>query len=71
MCIRDRLYGASLAHALEYAISVLVISCPCTLGLATPVAIMVGSTMGAKNGILFKTGEALENTGKVLSLIHI
>lgn len=59
------LYGASLAHALEYAISVLVISCPCTLGLATPVAIMVGSTMGAKNGILFKTGEALENTGKV------
>ena len=59
------LYGASLAHALEYAISVLVISCPCTLGLATPVAIMVGSTVGAKNGILFKTGEALENTGKV------
>lgn len=59
------LYGASLAHALEYAISVLVISCPCTLGLATPVAIMVGSTVGAKNGILFKTGEALENIGKV------
>lgn len=59
------LYGASFAHALEYAISVLVISCPCTLGLATPVAIMVGSTVGAKNGILFKTGEALENTGKV------
>ena len=51
--------GASLAEALTYGISVLVISCPCALGLATPVAIMVGNGVGARNGILFKTSEAL------------
>ncbi len=56
--------GESFSFALERGISVLVISCPCALGLATPVAIMVGSGMGAKNGILFKTAVTLENTGK-------
>lgn len=59
------LLGAPVSRALEYAICVLVISCPCALGLATPVAIMVGNGMGAKNGILFKTSEALENAGKI------
>ena len=59
------LLGAPVAKALEYAICVLVISCPCALGLATPVAIMVGSGVGAKNGILFKTSESLENAGKI------
>lgn len=59
------LLGAPASRALEYAICVLVISCPCALGLATPVAIMVGNGMGAKNGILFKTSEALENAGKI------
>lgn len=59
------LLGAPVSTALEYAICVLVISCPCALGLATPVAIMVGNGMGAKNGILFKTSEALENAGKI------
>jgi len=54
----------SLGFALGRAISVLVISCPCALGLATPVAIMVGSGLGAKNGILFKTASSLEATGK-------
>ncbi len=57
--------GESVGNALARAISVLVISCPCALGLATPVAIMVGSGLGAKNGILFKTAAALENTGRV------
>ena len=57
--------GAGVVFALERAISVLVISCPCALGLATPVAIMVGNGMGAKNGILFKTSESLESAGKV------
>ena len=59
------LLGAPVSRDLEYAICVLVISCPCALGLATPVAIMVGNGMGAKNGILFKTSEALENAGKI------
>ncbi|MBQ6508395.1 MAG: heavy metal translocating P-type ATPase [Flexilinea sp.] len=57
--------GAGLSSALARGICVLVISCPCALGLATPVAIMVGNGVGAKNGILFKTGGALENTGRV------
>ncbi len=57
--------GATVGYALARAISVLVISCPCALGLATPVAIMVGNGKGAKNGILFKTASALETTGKV------
>lgn len=56
--------GQSVGYALARGISVLVISCPCALGLATPVAIMVGNGMGAKNGILFKTAVSLEETGK-------
>ena len=56
--------GQTLGFALARGISVLVISCPCALGLATPVAIMVGSGMGAKNGIMFKTAASLEETGK-------
>lgn len=56
--------GHSISFALARAICVLVISCPCALGLATPVAIMVGNGIGAKNGILFKTSEALETAGK-------
>ena len=56
--------GQTVGFALARGISVLVISCPCALGLATPVAIMVGSGMGAKNGILFKTAVSLEETGK-------
>lgn len=59
------LAGESVGFALARGISVLVISCPCALGLATPVAIMVGNGMGAKNGILFKTAISLEETGKV------
>ena len=59
------LAGQSVGFALARGISVLVISCPCALGLATPVAIMVGNGMGAKNGILFKTAVSLEEAGKV------
>lgn len=57
--------GKSIGFSLARAISVLVISCPCALGLATPVAIMVGNGVGAKNGIMFKTAVALEETGKI------
>ena len=57
--------GQSVGYALARGISVLVISCPCALGLATPVAIMVGNGLGAKNGILFKTAVSLEETGRV------
>lgn len=59
------LAGESIGFALARGISVLVISCPCALGLATPVAIMVGNGMGAKHGTLFKTAVSLEETGKV------
>mgnify|MGYP004647319359 FL=1 len=59
------LLGKDVGYALARGISVLVISCPCALGLATPVAIMVGSGLGAKNGLLFKTAAALEETGRV------
>ena len=57
--------GKSFGDALSYGIAVLVISCPCALGLATPVAVMVGNGMGAKNGILFKTAASLEEAGKI------
>ena len=59
------LTGKEFGYALARGISVLVISCPCALGLATPVAIMVGNGMGAKNGILFKTAVSLEEAGKI------
>ena len=59
------LAGGSVGFSLARGISVLVISCPCALGLATPVAIMVGNGVGAKNGILFKTAESIEQTGKM------
>ena len=60
-----KIAGAGVEYSLTRAIAVLVISCPCALGLATPVAIMVGNGKGAKNGILFKTAESLETAGKV------
>ncbi len=59
------LVNGDVGHALSRAISVLVISCPCALGLATPVAIMVGSGIGARGGVLFKTATALEASGRV------
>ena len=59
------LISRDVGNSLRFAISVLVISCPCSLGLATPVAIMVGNGMGAKNGILFKTAVSLEETGRI------
>ena len=64
-CIVWLLCGAEVGFALARGISVLVISCPCALGLATPVAVMVGNGVGAKKGILFKTAEAIEKAGKV------
>ena len=67
-CIIWMALGKDLGFALERAIAVLVISCPCALGLATPVAIMVGNGVGARNGILFKTSEALEMTGKITQI---
>ena len=58
-----------LGYSLERGISVLVISCPCALGLATPVAIMVGSGKGAKNGILYKSAAALEEMGRTETVV--
>ncbi len=63
------LTGQSIGFALARGISVLVISCPCALGLATPVAIMVGNGVGAKHGIMFKTAVALEETGKIETVV--
>ena len=61
--------GETIGFSLARAISVLVISCPCALGLATPVAIMVGNGVGARRGILFKTSESLEQTGKIKTVV--
>lgn len=61
--------GATVGFAIARSISVLVISCPCALGLATPVAIMVGSGVGARNGILFKTAVSLEEAGRVRTVV--
>ena len=63
------LVDGNLSHAISRGISVLVISCPCALGLATPVAIMVGSGVGARCGILFKSAEALEMTGRATTIV--
>ncbi len=63
------LLGEEFAFALERGISVLVISCPCALGLATPVAIMVGSGVGAKHGILYKTATSLEESGRIKNAV--
>ena len=63
------LMGHPVSQAIESAISVLVISCPCALGLATPVAVMVGNGVGARNGILFKSAEAIEQAGRVRVVI--
>ena len=61
--------GETVGTALSHAVAVLVVSCPCALGLATPVAIVTGSGTGARNGILFKTATALEQTGKVSTVV--
>lgn len=61
--------GESFEQAMSSAIAVLVISCPCALGLATPVAIMVGTGVGAKNGILIKSGDALQSAGKINTVV--
>lgn len=63
------LLGQPLEFALARGVSVLVISCPCALGLATPVAVMVGSGVGARNGILYKTAAALEETGRIRTVV--
>ena len=59
------IHSTLLSYSINRGISILVISCPCALGLATPVAIMVGSGKGAKHGFLFKSAEAIEETGKI------
>ena len=63
------LLGKDIGYAIVRGISILVISCPCALGLATPVAIMVGNGVGARHGILFKNAEALENMGRVKNVL--